>query len=95
MAPQNGAGARPAAAKPASRERQLIKILLVVVGLTMLFMSSRQMFLTLRDGFLRARGNRLIKREAHPIMFWVNFGGLVVVGILGVVTIAWGLLISN
>jgi len=95
MDPQKGAGARPAAAKPASRETHLINILLVVIGLTMLFMSARQMFLTLRDGFLRARGNRLIKRKSHPIMFWVNFGGLVVVGILGVATIAWGLLISN
>ena len=72
----------------------MFKVLLVVTGLTM-FMSSRQIFLTLRDGLLRARGNRLIKREAHPIMFWVNFGGLVVVGILGVASIAWALLISN
>jgi hypothetical protein len=85
----------PAAVKPAGRETQVIKVLLVVIGLTMLFMSLRQMFLTLRDGFLRARGNRLIKRKRHPIMFWFNFGGLVVVGILGVASIAWALLISN
>jgi hypothetical protein len=73
----------------------VFKVLLVVIGLTMLFMSARQIFLTLRDGFLRARGNRLIERKRHPIMFWFNFGGLVVVGILGVASIAWALLISN
>jgi len=45
-----------------------------------------------RDGSFRARGNRLILRDAHPIIFWMNFVGLCLFGALGVALIAWRLL---
>jgi hypothetical protein len=45
-----------------------------------------------RDGSFRARGNRLILRDAHPTIFWMNFAGLVLFGIIGVALIYWQLL---
>jgi hypothetical protein len=63
------------------------KVLLAAIGATMLLMCSWHV--TLRDCRFRARGDRLIKRGSHPVMFWLNFGGLVIVCILGVVSIAW------
>jgi hypothetical protein len=36
-----------------------------------------------RDGSFRARGNRLIARSAHPIIFWMNLVGLLLFGVVG------------
>jgi hypothetical protein len=73
----------------------VIKILLVMIGGTMLLTGSWQMILTLRDGTIRARGARVIKRKSHPIIFWLNFGGLVIVCILGVALVVGALLSAN
>jgi hypothetical protein len=70
----------------------MIKILLLLSGLAVLLVSSRQMFLMFRDGSFRARGNRLILRNVHPIIFWMNFIGLTLSGVLGAALICWQLL---
>jgi hypothetical protein len=70
----------------------MAKLLLGGIGLAMLVASLRQMVLTLRDGRLRARGGRIIKRGSHPVMFWLNFGGLGIVAVLGVAAVAWALM---
>src|SRR4051794_31875153 len=72
--------------------RTMLKVLLFVGGLSILFVSSRQWLRMFRDGSFRARGNRLIVRNAHPIIFWMNFVGLVLFGIVGVALICWQLL---
>jgi hypothetical protein len=54
----------------------VIKLLIVLLGVLMIFVSFRQIFLMFGDGYFRARGNRLIRREAHPVMFWMNFAAL-------------------
>ena len=61
-------------------------------GLAILLVSFRQMFLMFRDGSFRARGNRLIVRNGHPIIFWTNFVGLVLFGVIGAALICWQLL---
>jgi hypothetical protein len=68
--------------------------MLAVVGVTALIMGSWQFFLTLRDGSFRARGNRLIRRKAHPIIFWINFGALLFVSVIGAAMITWAWLIN-
>jgi hypothetical protein len=50
------------------------------------------MFLMFRDGSFRARGNRLIVRNAHPIIFWMNFVGLALLGVVDAALICWQLL---
>jgi len=75
-----------------SSGRAMVKVLLFLGGLAILLVSSRQVFLMFRDGSFRARGNRLIVRNAHPIIFWMNFVGLVLFGIVGVALICWQLL---
>ena len=75
-----------------SSGRTMVKVLLFLGGLSILLVSSRQVFLMFRDGSFRARGNRLIVRNAHPIIFWMNFVGLVLFGIVGVALICWQLL---
>ena len=72
--------------------RTMVKVLLFLGGLAILLVSSRQVFLMFRDGSFRARGNRLIVRNAHPIIFWMNFVGLVLFGVVGVALICWQLL---
>jgi hypothetical protein len=69
----------------------MVKVLLFLGGVAILLVSSRQVFLMFRDGSFRARGNRLIVRNAHPIIFWMNFVGLVLFGVVGVVLICWQL----
>ena len=49
----------------------MVKVLLFLGELAILLVSSRQVFLMFRDGSFRARGNRLIVRDAHPIIFWI------------------------
>ena len=44
----------------------MVKVLLFLGGLAILLVSFRQTFLMFRDGSFRARGNRLIVRDAHP-----------------------------
>jgi hypothetical protein len=71
--------------------RAMVKVLLFLGGLAILLVSSRQVFLMFRDGSFRARGNRLIVRNAHPIIFWMNFVGLMLFGVVGVALICWQL----
>jgi hypothetical protein len=70
----------------------MIKVLLLLGGLGMLLVSSRQMFLMFRDGSFRARGNRLIVHDAHPIIFLMNLVGIVLFGVVGAALICWQLL---
>ena len=70
----------------------MVKVFLFFAGLAILLASFRQMILMFRDGTFRARGNRLIARIAHPIIFWLNFVGLVLFGLVGVAVICWQLL---
>jgi hypothetical protein len=70
----------------------MVKVLLFLGGLAIVLVSIRQMFLTLRGGSFRARGNRLIVRNAHPIIFWMNLVGLVLFGLVGAALICWQLL---
>ena len=61
----------------------MVEVLLSLGGLAILSVSSHQ-YRMFRDGSFRARGNRLILRNAHPAIFWMNFVGLVLVGGIGV-----------
>jgi hypothetical protein len=70
----------------------MVKVLLLLGGLAILSVSARQMFVMFRDGSFRARGNRRIVRTAHPVMFWMNFAGLMLFGVVGVALICWQLL---
>ena len=70
----------------------MVNVLPFLDGLAIVLVGSRQVFLMFRDGSFRARGNRLIIRNAHPIIFWMNFVGLVLFGIVGVALICWQLL---
>ena len=70
----------------------MVNVLLFVGGLAIVLVGSRQVFPMFRNGSFRARGNRLIVRNAHPIIFWMNFVGLVLFGVVGVVLICWQLL---
>ena len=70
----------------------MVNVLLFLGGLVVLVISSRQMYLMFRDGSFRARGNRLIVRNAHPMIFWMNFVGLVLFGVVGVALICLQLL---
>ena len=65
----------------------MVKALLFLGGLAILLVSSRQSLRMFRDGSFRARGNRLIVRNAHPMIFWMNFVGLVLFGAIGVALI--------
>ena len=62
----------------------MIKLFSVLLGILMII-SFRQIALMFRDGSFRARGNRLIRREAHPVMFLMNCAALslliVIVGV--------------
>jgi hypothetical protein len=70
----------------------MVNVLLFLGGFTILLVSFRQMFLMFRDGSFPARGNRLIVRSAHPIIFWMNLVGLVLFGVVGAALIGWQLL---
>ena len=70
----------------------MVKVVLFLGGLAIVLISSRQVFLMFRDGSFRARGNRLIARNAHPIIFWMNFIGHMFLGIVGAALICWQLL---
>ena len=70
----------------------MIKLLSVLLlGVLMIFISFRQIFLMFRDGSFRARGNRLIRREAHPVMFLMNFAALTLLIVI-VVVFLWMLI---
>ena len=45
----------------------MVNVLPFLGGLAIVLVGSRQVFLMFRDGSFRARGNRLIVRNAHPI----------------------------
>jgi hypothetical protein len=70
----------------------MVKVLLFLGGLAILLVSFRQIFLMFRDGSFRARGSRLIVRNAHPVIFWMNLVALVLFGVIGVALICWQLL---
>jgi hypothetical protein len=61
----------------------MVKGLLLLGGFVILFASSRQIFQMFRAGSFRARGNRLIVRSAHPIMFFMNLVGIVLFAATG------------
>jgi len=61
----------------------MVKLLLIAIGFGTSFIAVREVILSIRRGSFRARGGRTIKRSDHPIMFWLNFGGLAIVFILG------------
>jgi hypothetical protein len=69
-------------------------VLVGLIGVTILLISSRQTLLTLRADTFRARGDRLIRRTRHPVMFWMNVGGLAVLGIIGLALICWSVLMA-
>jgi hypothetical protein len=46
----------------------VIKLVTALFGVLMISISFRQIFLMLRDGSFRARGNR-VKRNANPVSF--------------------------
>jgi hypothetical protein len=70
----------------------MVKVVLFLTGLAILLVSFRQMFLMFRGGSFRARDNRLILRSEHPVIFWMNFVGVVLFGVIGVALICWQLL---
>ena len=70
----------------------MVNVLPFLDGLAIVLVGSRQVFLMFRDGSFRARGNRVIIRNAHPIIFWMNFVGLVLFGVVGAALICWQLL---
>ena len=70
----------------------MVEVLLSLGGLAILSVSSHQVYRMFRDGRFRARGNRLILRNAHPVVFWMNFVGLALFGVVGVALICWQLL---
>ena len=61
----------------------MVEVLLLLGGLAILLASSRQIFLMFRASSFRARGNRLIERSAHPIMFFMNLVGIVLFAAIG------------
>ena len=61
----------------------MVEVLLLLGGIVILLAGSRQVFLMLRTGSFRARGNRLIVRSAHPIMFFMNLVGIVLFTAIG------------
>jgi hypothetical protein len=68
------------------------ELLLIAIGAVLLYLGSRQMVSTLNSGSVRIRGGRIINRNHQPVMFWLNFAGLIIVCILGGWLIVWALL---
>jgi hypothetical protein len=62
-------------------------LLLAALGIAMIVMSAAQMVQGLRTGKVRVRGRRIVKRESHPVMFWLNFAGLTIVCSLGLASV--------
>ena len=56
-------------------------------GVMIFLVSSWQAFVTFRADSFRARGNRLILRSRHPVMFWMNVGGLATLSVIGLTLI--------
>lgn len=71
----------------------MFSVLVGFIGVMILLISSRQALLTFRADSFHARGNRLIRRTRHPVMFWMNVGGLAVLGIIGLALICWSVLV--
>jgi hypothetical protein len=65
----------------------VFSVMVGFIGVMIVLISSRQTLLTLRADTFRARGNRLIRRTRHPVMFWMNVGGIAVLGIIGLALI--------
>ncbi|HVY56383.1 MAG TPA: hypothetical protein VHA77_00875 [Xanthobacteraceae bacterium] len=59
-----------------------------LLGILALALSGWGMARTLRTNAFVARSNRHIRRAHHPVMFWMNFGGMLLLGIIGV-ALAW------
>jgi hypothetical protein len=74
---------------------EVINVLLAVIGIAILFIGLWQIFVTLSSGSFRARGDRLISRNAHPIIFWSNFAALSFVSLIGATLITWAWLTTN
>jgi hypothetical protein len=74
-------------------ENRMVKLLMMAIGFGTSFIAVREVILSIRRGSFRARGGRTVKRSTHPIMFWLNFGGLAIVRILGLGFILFSLLL--
>ena len=66
-------------------------ILIGVLGLVIVLIATRSLARTFRRGAFRVRGYRLIRRRNHPIMFWVNAGGIGILCAIGLALIGWAL----
>ena len=63
-----------------------------LIGLATVCIAAWVTFVTFRDAKYRARGYRLIQREKHPVMFFVNAVGIVLFGAVGAAMILWALM---
>ena len=66
-------------------------VLVILVGVFVAVMSSRQMVEAFQTGNIRLRGGRVVNRASHPNLFWVNFAALVLACIVGCGLIVWAL----
>ena len=67
----------------------MFNVFLGFTGVMIFLVSSWQAFVTFRANSFRARGNRLILRSRHPVMFWINVGGLATLSVIGLTLICW------
>jgi hypothetical protein len=67
----------------------MFNVFLGLMGVLILLVSSGQAILAFRAASFRARGNRLIVRTRHPVMFWMNDGGLATLGAFGAGLLCW------
>ena len=66
----------------------MVKVLFLLAALAIILIAFCQTYLAFRSGSFRARGKRLIARNAHPIMFWMNVAGVLLFGFIGVGVLA-------
>ena len=71
----------------------MFKVFLGFIGVLIVLISLWQAFVTFRANSFRARGNRLIIRSPHPVMFWMNVGGLATLGVIGLALICWSIFV--
>lgn len=71
----------------------MFNVFLGFIGVVIFLVSSWQVFVTFRADSFRARGNRLILRSRHPVMFWMNVGGLATLGVIGLALVCWSIFV--
>jgi hypothetical protein len=69
----------------------MFNVLVGLFGIVILLISSWQALLTFRADSFHARGNGLIRRSRHPLMFWMNVAGLAGLAVIGVALICWSI----